>query len=234
MKAYLFDLDGTLTDSREGLFSSFRAALNGLAIPDQTDEELDRFLGTPLPEMFRALKPGLSKKQIAGGIDAFRSAYEADGITRNLLYPGVPEMLEAIVRKGAGSWVVTSKPEHYAVQVTRDLGLDRYVRGVIGAGLDETDSKGELIARALAEAKVAGKDALMLGDRFYDVVGALETGVLPVGALWGYGAYEELHAAGCRHFAQSPDEFRKTFVEAAVIPSLVDGRGKRNQPSVGI
>ncbi len=136
MKAYLFDLDGTLTDSREGLFSSFRAALNGLAIADRSDEELDRFLGTPLPEMFRTLKPGVSKKQIAAGIDAFRSAYEAEGIARNRLYPGVPEMLEAVTRRGASAWVVTSKPEHYAVQVTRDLGLDRYIGGDLGGGLD--------------------------------------------------------------------------------------------------
>ncbi len=233
MKAYLFDLDGTLTDSREGLFSSFRAALNGLAIADRSDEELDRFLGTPLPEMFRTLKPSVSKKEIATGIDAFRSAYETEGITRNRLYPGVMEMLEAVARRGASAWIVTSKPEHYAIQVVRDLGLSRHVRGVVGAGLDETDSKGELIARALVEAKLAGKDALMLGDRFYDVVGALENGVLPVGALWGYGTYEELHAAGCREFAASVNEFREKYVDAVIVPSLMRHGPTQTQPSVG-
>jgi phosphoglycolate phosphatase len=227
MKAYFFDLDGTLTDAREGLYFSFRAALKALDLPELSDQELDRFLGTPLPEMFRILKPGISKAEIVAGINAFRSAYESGGIQRNRLYPGVPEMLNAIVRKGSGVWIVTSKPEFYAVRVTQDLKIDGYLQGVIGAGLDETNTKGELVARALVAAGVAGDDAIMLGDRYYDVVGALENGVMPVGALWGYGSYEELHSAGCRHFAASPHEFRMNYVEADVKQLSADRRTKR-------
>ncbi len=216
MKAYLFDLDGTLTDAREGLYLSFRAALQALGVADPGDHELERFLGAPLPEVFRVLEPGISATAIQMGMDAFRSAYEADGIMRNSFYSGVPEMLEAVVGKGSSVWVVTSKPQKYAVQVTHNLGLDEYVRGVIGAGLDETDTKGELVARTLVEAKVEGREAVMLGDRFYDIGGALENRVVPVGALWGYGSYEELHSAGCRRFVASADEFRTQFVEAGV------------------
>lgn len=234
MKAYFFDLDGTLTDSREGLYTSFRAALQALAIPDVSDEALDRFLGTPLPEMFRTLRPGLAKADIVTGIDAFRAAYEAGGIMQNRLYPGVPQVLDAVVRKGCVNWVVTSKPQHYAVRVTQDLKIDKFVQGVIGAGLDETDTKGSLLARALVAAKVAGNDAVMLGDRSYDIIGALENRIMPVGALWGYGSYEELHAAGCRHFVASPDDFRTRFVDANVIQPDADRRAKRAQPSVGV
>lgn len=215
MKAYFFDLDGTLTDAREGLHCSFRAALQALDIADPGDEELDRFLGTPLPEMFRAVKPGMSKTDIATGMDAFRSAWEAHGILGNRLYPGVPEMLEAVLSKGCFAWVVTSKPQEFAVRVTQHLGIDRYLRGVIGPSLDETDTKGELVARALVEARVQGSEAIMLGDRLYDIVGALENGVMPVAALWGYGSYEELHSVG-RHFVESPDEFREQFLAEAV------------------
>jgi phosphoglycolate phosphatase len=142
-------------------------------------------------------------------------------------------MLDAVARKGAVAWVVTSKPEHYAVGVIRDLKIDGFFQGVVGAGLDETDTKGQLIARALAAAHVNGKEAIMLGDRFYDVVGALENNVLPVGALWGYGSYEELHAAGCRHFAASPREFCTRFVEAEIFDSDADRHAKRGQRSIG-
>jgi phosphoglycolate phosphatase len=213
MKAYFFDLDGTLADSREGLFSSFRAALKALGIGDLSDEELDRFLGSPLPEMFRVLRPDISKADIVAGMDAFRAAYEARGIMQNRLYDGVAAMLEAIVRRGAVTWVVTSKPQQYAVRVTQDLKIDRQVQGVIGAGLDETDTKGELIARALLAAKVPAAEAVMLGDRYYDIVGAFENKVMAVGALWGYGSYEELHSAGCRAFVTTPAEFRAQFVD---------------------
>src|SRR5713226_9655951 len=105
VRTYLFDLDGTLTNARSGLHSSFRAALAELGIPDLTDRQLDRFLGTPLPEMFRALKPQLSEQDIARGMRAFRSAYEVEGIMKNHLYPGVAEMLTALRKRRFTAWV---------------------------------------------------------------------------------------------------------------------------------
>lgn len=214
-RAFLFDLDGTLTDSRAGLVHSLRASLQALSIAEPSERKLKQFLGTPLPEMFRTLKPGLQKQQIADGIEAFRQAYESSGINQNRLYDGVGDVLSGIAKAGAAAWVVTSKPEHYAERVVDILGIRPLLAGVVGAGLDETDTKGELIARALSAGHIAAEHAVMLGDRFYDIVGAVENGVLPVGALWGYGSREELHAAGCRAFARSPAEFGRKFVQAS-------------------
>jgi phosphoglycolate phosphatase len=213
MKAYFFDLDGTLTDSQPGLYVSFLAGLKAVGVPPLSGPQLAPFLGTPLPEMFRNIKKDISGAEIDIGIKAFRRAYEHDGILQNRLYPGVCEMLEAIVSRGGAVWIVTSKPQHYAIQVVRNLGLDEYVVGVIGAGLDENDSKTDLIGRALLDAKVSSRDATMLGDRHYDITGAIQNGVFPVGALWGYGSFDELYRAGCRQFAKSADEFRLLFVE---------------------
>jgi phosphoglycolate phosphatase len=218
MAAFFFDLDGTLVDSRPGLFPSFRAAVAALGLPALSDAELGRFLGTPLPEMFRTLRPGIGEAEIEAAIAAFRTAYEHDGIERDHPYPGALELLDAVRRRRGTSWIVTSKPEPYAMRIAVRLGFDRHVSGVVGAGLDETDTKTSLIARALGAAKVTGADAVMLGDRHYDVEGALANQVLPVGALWGYGSHEELYNAGCRHFARSPDEFRVLFVESAIEP----------------
>ena len=215
MKAYFFDLDGTLTDSRPGLFLSFRAALKAIGIPDLSDRRLAKFLGAPLPEMFHTLCPEISGSQVEIGLEAFRATYELEGITRNHLYPGVLGLLSTIRRRDDGAvWIVTSKPEKYAIQVVAALGLNGLVHGVVGAGLDETDTKTTLIGRTLAAAKVANNAALMIGDRYYDVIGALENNVVPVGALWGYGTYNELRGAGCKFFARSADNFRTHFVEA--------------------
>ncbi len=215
MKAYFFDLDGVLADSRPGLYLSFRAALKTIGVANLHDAELARFLGSPLPEMFRILKPNITATEIEMGIKAFRGIYEKAGIKENLLYPGADKLLLAIKQRNRMAWIVTSKPEVYAKQVARLLGLDQYVHGVVGAGLDEMDTKAGLIARALAQANVASDAAIMLGDRHYDITGALANNVLPVGALWGYGSYEELHGAGCRHFAGSANEFQSAFVESS-------------------
>jgi phosphoglycolate phosphatase len=213
MKAYLFDLDGTLADSRAGLYPAFRAGLQAIGVASVDDEQLAAFLGTPLPEMFRAFRPGITQAEIDAGMAAFRAAYEITGIVDNQLYPGVIEMLAGIRQRGSVIWVVTSKPEPQAVRVAAHLKLDAYVAGVVGASPAETDTKTELVARALQAAEVASHEAVMLGDRHYDIIGSLANGVLPVGALWGYGSKEELAAAGCRHFVRSADEFRELYVE---------------------
>jgi phosphoglycolate phosphatase len=213
MKAYLFDLDGTLADSRAGLYPAFRAGLQAIGVASVRDEQLAAFLGTPLPEIFRAFRPEITQAGIDAGMAAFRAAYEITGIVDSQLYPGVIEMLAGIRARGSVVWVVTSKPEPQAVRVAAHLKLDAYVAGVVGASLAETDTKTELVARALQAAEVAGHEAVMLGDRHYDIIGSLANGVLPVGALWGYGSKEELAAAGCRHFVRSADEFRELYVE---------------------
>jgi len=214
MKAYFFDLDGTLTDSRAGLYPAFRAGLKAIGIGSVGDEQLKNFLGTPLPELFRAMRPDVGQREIDAGMTAFRSVFEQVGITANKIYPGVIEMLDAVGRRRAKVWIVTSKPEAQAIRVVSYLGLDRYVAGVVGASLAETDTKTDLVARALSLARVAAQDAVMIGDRHYDIVGAINNQVLPVGVLWGYGSKDEMEAAGCRIFAASPDEFRSTFVES--------------------
>ncbi len=213
MKAWFFDLDGTLADSRAGLYPAFRAGLQAIGVASVGDEQLADFLGTPLPQMFRSFRADITQPEIDAGMAAFRAAYEVTGIVDNELYPGVIEMLAAIRRRGAAIWVVTSKPEPQAVRVVAHLKLDAYVEGVTGAGLAETDTKTDLVGRALSAAGVASHEAVMVGDRHYDVAGALANGVVPVGALWGYGSKEELSAAGCRLFARSANEFRTRFVE---------------------
>lgn len=216
MKAYLFDLDGTLTDSRAGLYPAFRSGLKSIGVHDVRDDRLATFLGTSLPEIFRTMRPDVTQSEIAAGIDAFRATYDVTGIVANALYPGVLKMLEGIRTRGATTWVVTSKPEFQAVRVVKHLDLDPYVAGVIGAGTAELDTKAELVARALAAAHVGSDEAVMVGDRSYDIIGALANNVQAVGVLWGYGSQQELESAGCTHLVHSADEFRERFVESDI------------------
>ena len=220
IQLHLFDLDGTLTDSRAGLFGSFRAGLAAIGRPHYPDAALVRFLGTPLPIVFRTVRPEVTPPEIELGIRAFRAHYDQIGIHGNCLYPDVREMLTSVRNAGRRVWIVTSKPEMHAIRVIGLLGIDALVDGTVGAGLNETDTKTELVARALSAAHVPAAEALMLGDRHYDMIGARENNVEAVGALWGYGSKAELEQAGCRRFARTPDEFRLNYVgPAATSPS---------------
>ena len=211
-EGFFFDLDGTLTESQAGIVRCFRAALEALGVTDLEDRALRGQVGAPLPEVLAAFCPGLGEAELARGIAAYRAVYERAGIFDNTLYPGVHAMLARIRESGRPAWVVTAKPRHYAERVVDILGIRDLLGGVMGPGLEEHDTKTVLLARALQGAGLAPGAAVMLGDRHYDVTGALENGVRPVGALWGYGARAELADAGCRAFAETAEDFTRRYV----------------------
>lgn len=217
MTCFFFDLDGTLTDSEPGLLASFQAGLLAAGGPAMTQDALRPFLGTPLPVMFKATMPGIDATGIATGIAGFRKHFETAGIKVNRLYPGVRAMLQRLHRHNNPAWIVTSKPGPQAIRVAALLGIDTLVAGVVGASLAETDTKTDLVARALDLSGAAPHSTIMLGDRHYDVEGALANSVRPVGALWGYGSRAELEAAGCHEFAASAASFSSRFVAPNVL-----------------
>ena len=212
MRGFFFDLDGTLTDSQAGIVQCYRAALEALGVTGTDDEALRGQVGAPLPEVLRAFRPGLGEAETARGIAAYRAAYEREGIFGNALYPGVRALLVGLRDSGRPAWIVTTKPARYAERVVDILDIRDLLAGVTGPGLEEFDTKSVLVARALEASGIAPEGAVMLGDRHYDVTGARENGVTPVGALWGYGTREELAAAGCRDFAHSAEDFARRYV----------------------
>jgi phosphoglycolate phosphatase len=209
MKTFFFDLDGTLCDSRPGLVHATKAAFAALGIETETDPA--EFIGMPLPAIFRTFLPDLDEIDVAYGIEKFREDYEAVGVFQSPLYPGVAEMLAGLKESGRAVWLATSKPRHYAERILRNLDVARHFDGVTGAGLDEGETKETIVAKALSDSGAAARNSLLLGDRAFDVVGALKCGIRPVGALWGYGAREELVEAGCTEFAVTVADFGARF-----------------------
>jgi len=213
MRAFFFDLDGTLTDSQVGIVACYRAALDAVGAPEVSGRDLTRQIGASLPVIFQTNMPGIADVDIDRGIAAYREAYEREGIFKNTLYPGIRDMLELIRDSGRKSWIVTAKPTAYAEQVVDILDIRDLISGVAGPSLDELGTgKAVLIRQAMTATDLGPEQVIMLGDRHYDIAGALEAGVASVGALWGYGAREELAAAGCRDFAASAEDFTQRFV----------------------
>lgn len=200
----LFDLDGTLTDPGLGITNSVMYALEKMGYKVPPREELYKFIGPPLLDSFQVYF-GMTPKQAEEAVRRYREYFSQGGLTENEVYPGIPEMLEELVKAGKHLVLATSKPEKFARIIMAHFGLDRYVRDIAGATMDPSRSKkGDVIAYALREFGVDPVSAVMVGDREHDVIGGRENGLPTVGVTFGYGSREELEEAGAAAVADSP------------------------------
>ena len=199
----LFDLDGTLTDSTEGIVRCLEYALErmGFDIPDDTN----KFLGPPLYRSFAEFC-GMNEEQVNEAVRIFRERYSTVGLFENRVYEGVPEMLKRLRDGGKRIMVATSKPEVYAVRIFDRFGLSQFFEIVGGANINGTrNDKDEVIEYVLGKAGISDRSSvLMIGDRRQDVIGAHKTGLKCMGILWGFGSIEELTEAGADFIAETP------------------------------
>jgi len=208
----LFDLDGTLTDPREGIVRRLRYALEELGHVSPPEAQLTRYIGPPLYESFPVLLGTTDTALIERAVNLYRQRFTTDGIFENNLYPGITDTLSALEAKGYSLYVVTSKPTVFARRIIDHFGLLRFFQNVYGSELDGTRAdKTELIGHVLAHENIHPIDAVMIGDRGHDIKGALANGVQSVGVLWGYGSREELTQAGASALCETPETLTKHF-----------------------
>ena len=201
----LFDLDGTLTDSTEGILNCLIYAIErmGFEVPEDTNI----FLGPPIRQSFAEFL-GMNGEQVDEAVRIFRERYSDTGLFENRVYDGIPGMLERLKSGGKRLMVATSKPQVYAVRIFERFGLAQYFEIVGGAELDGSrDYKDEVIEYVLAKAGITDRSTvLMIGDRRQDVLGAHKTDIECMGILWGFGSMEELTQAGADYIARTPQE----------------------------
>ena len=205
----LFDLDGTITDSALGIINSIRYALAKYRLPIPPEEVLRTFVGPPLKEQFQAVC-GLTEEEADHMVEAYREYYTDKGIFENCVYEGVPEMLEKLQKSGARILMATAKPERFAKQIAEYFDFAKYFEFIGGACMDgrRTD-KYEVIEYVLGSCGIGEKErkqAVMIGDRSHDMIGAERAGLHSLGVLYGYGSSEELKAAGAEMFAETPEK----------------------------
>ena len=212
-KAVLFDLDGTLTDSGEGIINCAVFAMERLGIPVPPREELGVLVGPPLWDTFRQF--GVPSDRVDEAVEIFRSRYVPIGKFENTPYPGIRETLEALRAQGRKLYVATSKPEVTAREILEHFDLSRYFAEICGATIDKTRTSKEDVIAYLLSLDACRENSVMVGDTAFDVIGAAAHGIPTIGAAWGYGKTEDMVSAGAAAIARSPEDLLRIIEEEA-------------------
>ena len=203
-KSVFFDLDGTLTDSGEGIINCATLALEHFGLPVPSREEMGVFVGPPLDKTF--IQFGVPEEKAQEAIDVFRGRYLVVGKFENAPYPGIHDLLNALKQQGHRLFVATSKPESTAVEILHKFELAQYFEIICGATLDGTRShKADVIAYLLN--KIGTQEhTLMVGDTEFDVLGAAAHGIPTIGVAWGYGKIAAMEQAGAIAIAHTMEQ----------------------------
>jgi phosphoglycolate phosphatase len=207
LETVLFDLDGTLTDSGPGIMASAGYALAKMGLPPLPPDKLRSIVGPPLADSFRDLA-GLDQAAVQRAMAIYRVRYSELGMYENAVYPGIPQLLEALVADGRRLAVATSKLTRFAIDICEHFGLATYFAAICGSDLaGHRHAKADIVLDALIALGVpAGPRVVLVGDRSYDVAGAHANGIACIGAGWGYGEPGELARAGADQIAGGIDE----------------------------
>lgn len=215
MKDYdvvLFDLDGTLTDPKEGITKSVQYALRKMGIIEENRDNLIKFIGPPLIESFRDYY-GMDESDTWEAIKFYREYFTDKGMLDNEIFPGIPELLSNLRNRGYNIGVATSKPTVYSEIILKHFKIDNYFSVVIGSNLDGTRMiKSEIIEFALKTLQVPELEkVIMIGDRKHDIIGAKQNNIDSIGVVFGYGSREELERAGATYLANTVGELAGLF-----------------------
>ena len=210
MKSYstiLFDLDGTLTDSSQGIINSIIYALEKFDINDYDMALLKKFLGPPLHESFEKFM-GFDKEKSLQAVKFYREYFSSKGLLENEVYAGVNDLLQNLKENGKTLVVATSKPQPFTDKIMEHFDLAKYFDFIAGSNMDTTRSKkAEVIEYVLSECYIKDKSkVVMIGDRAEDMIGAQSVGIDSIGVEYGYGTVDELKNAGATYIAKTVDE----------------------------
>lgn len=223
----LFDLDGTLTDPKEGITKSVQFALDRCGIREPDIDKLEPFIGPPLKSSFMEFY-GMSEDMAMEAVAHYRERFQAMGLYENIIYPGIPEMLQKLKQSGKTLAVASSKPEVFVSKILKYFKIEQYFDVVTGSGLDGSLSEKEevveeTLARLTAFAKKekgkkggmlpSGKEnCAMVGDRKFDVYGGRQFQLTTIGVSYGYAAKGELEKAGADYIVSSVAELSRLLL----------------------
>lgn len=212
MNNFLFDLDGTLTDSEEGIIKAFHYTLERLNIKNISDNTLREFIGPPLNETFKR-RFDLIGEENDRAISYFREYYSKDGKYENVPYKGMDKLLKNVSKENVLA-VATSKVEDQAIDIVEHFYGKEYFSFIGGASKDSKRSKKyDIIKYVISNLNIEDlSNTYMIGDRFTDINGARRIGIKSIGVLWGFGSREELEECNADYIVESVEELEKLLL----------------------
>lgn len=212
----LFDLDGTLTDSQEGILNCIIYTLDYYGIPNRDPDFLNQFVGPPLTVSFQQFC-GFDKKKAQEAAAKYRERFSTIGLFENSAFPGAVDMLKTLKEAGKTIALSTSKPEVFTLRIIERYGLAPYIDNPVGATLDGTrEKKADVIREALRQLNIDTpekmRQTVMIGDRNHDILGAKECHLDSIGCRWGYAKEGELEEAGATYIFDSIPELTRFLV----------------------
>lgn len=197
-KTILFDLDGTLTDSSEGVIKSCEYAFShyGIRVPEN---ELKTLIGPPLRYSFA--KYGIPEHELENALSYYRERYISIGKFENKPYDGIEDLLKALNNAGHRLFVATSKPEETSNEILHHFNLTKYFEGICGATFDKSRDSKQAVIDYLLKKYNPTAPIIMVGDTVYDVEGASAFNIPTVGVAWGFGNTQDMLKCGAKKIA---------------------------------
>ena len=207
----LFDLDGTLTDPREGITRSIQYGLSKMGIDEPDVRTLEHFIGPPLLQAFMATY-GFDEAKAWEAMGYYRERFAVTGLYENEVFEGVTPLLEELVAQGRQLFIATSKPHIYAREIARHFDFARHFKVIYGSELDGTrTNKVELIAHLVNEQGLDPAQTLMIGDRKHDLIGARDNGMDAAAVGYGFGSFEELNSFAPKYHFETLAQLHQAF-----------------------
>jgi|WetSurMetagenome_2_1015567.scaffolds.fasta_scaffold52575_3 phosphoglycolate phosphatase len=209
LRNIFFDLDGTLVDTRLGVFRCYRYAFEKLGLPCPDDSELLSCLGPPLREAFARFLDTKDNTSIEKAVAIYRERYGQVGVLECEPYAGIPELLAGLHEEGFYLYVVTTKAKPYADTIADKFGFSPLLEGVYGTGMDGwLDDKTEMVRHILETRDLKRDETVIIGDRERDIKAGKDNGIFTIGVTYGYGSRDEITKANPDWICGSPEEIR--------------------------
>ena len=208
----LFDLDGTLTDPKEGIINSILYALDKLQIQEKNINELVAFIGPPLRDSFKN-RYNFSDELADKAMILYREYFSEKGLYENEVYSGIEELLGFLFSHKYKLFVATSKPTLFSERILKYFNLDKYFVGIVGSNLDNTRTdKTEVISHVVSVHRLQTKTSVMIGDRKHDIIGAKNNSMRSIAVTYGYGSLEEISLYKPDFIVNNCDELKSILI----------------------
>lgn len=207
-KAVFFDFDGTIADTGDGIFHSVKYAIKESGFSPLSEERLRTFIGPPVFDSFKR-ELDMDEEQSAFAVMKYREEYSREGIFRFTLYDGIENLLRELKANGIQTAIASSKPYNFILRIIDYLNFGDLIDFISCPLSDKAnESKVVLVSRCVEHFEIEKSEAIMVGDRHFDINGANGAGVESIGVTFGYGDEKELSNAGATHIAHNADDIR--------------------------